>query len=45
MTLAQLREALEAQRGRVLAFIDGLEEQEFDRKARTSALQTVHGHR
>ena len=43
MTLAQLREALEAQRGRVLAFIDGLEEQEFDRKARIPLFKQFMG--
>jgi hypothetical protein len=34
MTLAQLREALDTQRRRVLAYVDGLEEWEFGRKAR-----------
>src|SRR5215831_3939849 len=34
MTFAQLTEALDTQRRRVLAYIDGLEEGEFGRKAR-----------
>ena len=34
MTLAQFREALDTQRRRVLAYVDGLDERELDRKAR-----------
>ena len=43
MTLAQLREALDAQRLRVLAYIDGLEEREFDRRARIPLFKQFMG--
>src|SRR5262245_10126671 len=34
MTLVELREALDTQRRRLLAYLDGLQDREFDRKAR-----------
>ena len=44
MTLAQFKEALDAQRRRVLAYIDGLEEREFDqRKARIPLFKQFMG--
>ena len=43
MTLAQLREALDTQRRRVLAFVDGLEERDFDRKARIPLFKQFMG--
>jgi hypothetical protein len=43
MTLAQLREALDAQRRQVLAYIDGLEERGFDRKARIPLFKQFKG--
>ena len=43
MTLGQLREALDTQRRRVLAYIDGLEEQEFGRKARIPLFKQFMG--
>jgi len=43
MTLAQLREGLETQRRRVLDYIDGLQEQEFERKARIPLFKQFMG--
>ena len=44
MTLPQFRDALDAQRRRVLAYIDGLEEREFDqRKARIPLFKQFMG--
>jgi len=43
MTLAQLTAALDTQRRRVLAYIDGLEEREFDRKARIPLFKQFMG--
>lgn len=43
MTLAELREALDTQRRRVLAFVDGLEEGEFERKARIPLFKQFMG--
>ena len=43
MTLAQLRAALDAQRRRVLGYIDGLEEGDFDRKARIPLFKQFMG--
>jgi hypothetical protein len=43
MTLAQMGEALDTQRRRVLAYVDGLEEREFDRKARIPLFKQFMG--
>ena len=43
MTLAQLREALDTQRRRVLAFVGGLEDPEFERKARIPLFKQFMG--
>jgi hypothetical protein len=43
MTLAQLIEALDTQRRQVLAYIDGLEERDFDRKARIPLFKQFMG--
>jgi hypothetical protein len=43
MTLAQFREALDTQRRRVLAYLDGLEEREFDRRARIPLFKQFRG--
>jgi hypothetical protein len=43
MTLPQFREALDTQRRRVLAYIDGLEEREFGRKARIPLFKQFMG--
>jgi len=43
MTLAQLTEALDTQRCRVLAYIDGLTEPEFDRKGRIPLFKQFMG--
>ena len=43
MTLAQLREALDTQRRRVLAYLDGLEGPEFERKARIPLFKQFMG--
>ena len=43
MTLAQLQEALDTQRRRVRAFVDGLEERDFDRKARIPLFKQFMG--
>jgi hypothetical protein len=43
MTLAQFREALDSQRRRVLAYLDGLEEREFDRRARIPLFKQFRG--
>jgi hypothetical protein len=43
MTLAQFREALDTQRRRVLAYIDGLDEREFGRKARIPLFKQFMG--
>jgi hypothetical protein len=43
MTLAQFREALDTQRRRVLAYVDGLEEREFDRRARIPLFKQFRG--
>lgn len=43
MTLAQFREALDTQRRHVLAYLDGLAEPEFDRKARIPLFKQFMG--
>jgi hypothetical protein len=43
MTLAQLKEGLDAQRRGVLAYIEGLQEREFDRKARIPLFKQFMG--
>src|SRR5262245_18432089 len=43
MTLAELRDALDGQRRRVLGYIDGLAEREFDRKARIPLFKQFMG--
>ena len=43
MTLGQFRAALDAQRRRVLAYIDGLEDPQFDRKARIPLFKQFMG--
>ncbi len=43
MTLGQLRSALDTQRRRVLAYVDGLEERELDRKARIPLFKQFMG--
>src|SRR5262249_38599182 len=43
MTFTQFREALDAQRRGVLAYLDGLEDQEFDRKARIPLFKQFMG--
>jgi hypothetical protein len=43
MTLAQFREALDTQRRRVLSYIDGLEDPQFDRKARIPLFKQFMG--
>jgi hypothetical protein len=43
MTLAQFREALDTQRRRVLSYLDGLAELEFDRKARIPLFKQFMG--
>jgi hypothetical protein len=43
MTLAQLRDALDTQRRQVLAFLDTLEEREFERKARIPLFKQFMG--
>jgi hypothetical protein len=43
MTLAQFREALDTQRRRVLAYVDGLEDREFDRRARIPLFKQFMG--
>jgi hypothetical protein len=43
MTLGQFREALDTQRRRVLAYIDGLDDHEFGRKARIPLFKQFMG--
>jgi hypothetical protein len=43
MTLAQLKEGLDTQRRRVLTYIDGLAEREFERKARIPLFKQFMG--
>src|SRR5215510_7619058 len=43
LTLAQLREALDTQRRRVLAFVGGLEDPAFERKARIPLFKQFMG--
>src|SRR5262245_24818868 len=43
MTLAELREALDAQRRQVLAYLDTLEERDFERKARIPLFKQFMG--
>jgi|SRR5262245_59467829 len=43
MTLAQLKEAIDTQRRRVLDYIDGLEDREFERKARIPLFKQFMG--
>lgn len=43
MTLTQFREALDTQRRRVLAYVDGLEERELERKARIPLFKQFMG--
>ena len=43
MTLAQMREGLDTQRRRVLAYVDGLDERAFERKARIPLFKQFMG--